>query len=109
MGKLLSSSAPVTWGGLLGTLPHDMVSNLVASARKINEQRPLCSWEEAGELAAVCSALSSINQVPQNMFAPFTAGQGRVADVSTVHWGNVDTGAMVNVVYLGVTRVFKEL
>jgi hypothetical protein len=27
--------------------------------------------------------------------------------VATVHWGNVDTGAMVNVVYLGVTRVFQ--
>lgn len=29
--------------------------------------------------------------------------------IHTVHWGNVDTGAMVNVVYLGVTRVFQSL
>lgn len=43
------------------------------------------------------------------MFAPFTAAKEGVADSTTVHWGNVDTGAMVNVVYLGVTRVFKEL
>ena len=43
------------------------------------------------------------------MFAPFTAAREGVADVTTTHWGNVDTGAMVNVVYLGVTRVFKEL
>ena len=43
------------------------------------------------------------------MFAPFTAAKGSVDDIVTTHWGNVDTGAMVNVVYLGVTRVFKEL
>ena len=44
------------------------------------------------------------------MFAPFVVPQAdRVGDVVTVHWGNVDTGAMVNVVYLGVTRVFKYL
>ena len=43
------------------------------------------------------------------MFAPFTVASGKVADTPTTHWGNVDTGAMVNVVYLGVTRVFKDL
>ena len=43
------------------------------------------------------------------MFAPFTVASRKVADNPTVHWGNVDTGAMVNVVYLGVTRVFKDL
>ena len=44
------------------------------------------------------------------MFAQFVVPQGgKVGDVATIHWGNVDTGAMVNVVYLGVTRVFKYL
>jgi hypothetical protein len=44
------------------------------------------------------------------MFAPFVVPhEDKVGDVATVHWGNVDTGAMVNVVYLGVTRVFKCL
>ena len=105
--KLLSCSAPITWGALLGTLPSHMVSDLVNQARKINEQQPTCSLAEAGELAAVCSALSNLDQVPQNMFAPFSTGDN--AGFLTTHWGNVDTGAMVNVVYLGVTRVFKEL
>ena len=41
------------------------------------------------------------------MFAPFVIPSDKmVGDVATVHWGNVDTGAMVNVVYLGVTPVF---
>lgn len=44
------------------------------------------------------------------MFAPFIIPtDSLVGDVPTVHWGNVDTGAMVNVVYLGVTRVFQHL
>lgn len=57
------------------------------------------------------SAVSRNNtgEIQQNVFAPFTVPASSVADVSTVHWGNVDTGAMVNVVYMGVVRVFKEL
>jgi hypothetical protein len=43
------------------------------------------------------------------MFAPFTIPTSRVPEITTVHWGNVDTGAMVNVVYEGVIRVFKSL
>jgi hypothetical protein len=44
------------------------------------------------------------------MFAPFVIpSDATVGDMATVHWGNVDTGAMVNVVYLGVTRVFQYL
>jgi hypothetical protein len=99
----------MTWGALLVTLPASTVDDLVKRARQINEQEPTCTPEEAGELAAVQSALAPSEQVPQNMFAPFVAAPGQVADVATVHWGNMDTGAMVNVVYLGVTRVFKEL
>ena len=99
----------MTWGALLGTLPSNVVNNIVAQARRINEQQPMCSLEEAGQLAAVCSALSSESQVPQNMFAPFTAAREGVVDDITTHWGNVDTGAMVNVVYLGVTKAFTEL
>ncbi len=44
------------------------------------------------------------------MFAPFVIpNDATMGDMATVHWGNVDTGAMVNVVYLGVTRVFQYL
>ena len=44
------------------------------------------------------------------MFAPFSIpSSDKVGSLVPIHWGNVDTGAMVNVVYLGVTRVFKTL
>ena len=56
--KLLSCSAPITWGALLGTLPSHLVSNLVDSARKINAQQPDCGLAVADELAAVQSALT---------------------------------------------------
>ena len=61
-------------------------------------------------LAYVQSALDTSQNVQPNMFAPFVIPQAdKLGDVVTVHWGNVDTGAMVNLVYLGVTRVFKYL
>ena len=72
IGKLLGSSAPVTWGALLVSLPANIVGDLVDRARAINQQLPSCSAEEAGELAAVESALSTQGALPQNMFAPFT-------------------------------------
>jgi hypothetical protein len=37
VGKLLGSSAPMTWGALLGTLPASTVDDLVKRARRINE------------------------------------------------------------------------
>ena len=44
------------------------------------------------------------------MFAPlFVPSSDKVNSLVLIHWGNVDTRAMVNVVYLGVTRVFKTL
>lgn len=57
------------------------------------------------------SAVSRVEavEVQPNVFAPFSVPASKVADLNTVHWGNVDTGAMVNVVYMGVVRVFKEL
>ena len=109
LGKLLSSPAPITWGALLGSLPANVVEDLVERARAINRQLPACTQAEAAELAAVESALATQDTIHQNMFAPFTVDSKKVADKPTVHWGNVDTGAMVNVVYLGVTRVFKGL
>ena len=58
-------------------------------------------------LAYVQSALDTSQNVQPNMFAPFVIpSDATVGDMAIVHWGNVDTGAMVNVVYLGVTRVF---
>ena len=65
------------------------------------------------EAAAVESAVAAHQKaLPQNMFAPFSCGHPNPAKVSPapmVHWGNVDTGAMVNLVYAGVLSTFPEL
>ena len=77
-------------------------------AQRIAEEVPTCTTEDAKVLAYVQSALDTSKNVQPNMFAPFVIPSDKtVGDVATVHWGNVDTGAMVNVVYLGVTRVFQ--
>lgn len=53
--------------------------------------------------------------LPENMFAPFTIPtadkHGKLAkdEEATVHWGNVDTGSMVNIMYSGVLAAFPEL
>lgn len=60
-------------------------------------------------MAQVQSALSTEDRAHSNLFAPFVVTVERIPEMHTVHWGNVDTGAMVNVVYEGVVRVFKEL
>ena len=65
------------------------------------------------EAAAVEAAIAS-NQhtLPQNMFAPFSCGGGngqKLGMAPVVHWGNVDTGAMVNIVYSGVLDTFPGL
>ena len=62
------------------------------------------------ELAAVHAAVTAHleGNPPENMFAPFTIpprdAQGKPERVGapTVHWGNVDTGSMVNIVYSGM-------
>ena len=49
------------------------------------------------------------------MFAPFTIpardahGKPLRTGTPTVHWGNVDTGSMVNIMYSGVLSAFPEL
>ncbi len=53
--------------------------------------------------------------LPDNMFAPFTIpprdtqGELTRSESPTVHWGNVDTGSMVNIMYSGVLAAFPEL
>ena len=63
--------------------------------------------------AAVAAHL--LGSAPENMFAPFTivqhnaAGKLVQATRTDVHWGNVDTGAMVNIMYSGVLTAFPAL
>lgn len=51
---------------------------------------------------------------PENMFAPFTVlesitGTPQRTSSPVVHWGHVDSGSMVCIVYEGVLRAFPEL
>jgi hypothetical protein len=108
--KTTSHEDAVTWGKKLGSIDDGVMDKLAQQAQRIAEQTPACTTEDAKVLAYVQSALDTSQNVQPNMFAPFVIpSDATVGDMATVHWGNVDTGAMVNVVYLGVTRVFQYL
>lgn len=68
--------------------------------------------------AAVTAHLTQ--QPPQNVFAPFSIASHTPShpapsaaqppkDDPTLHWGNVDTGSMINLVYQGVLATSPEL
>ena len=73
--------------------------------------------EEAVEIAAVQAALKNHidSPAPENMFCPFVVMERDEKGHLTrqlqpmMHWGNVDTGSMVNIVYSGVLRNFPHL
>lgn len=62
------------------------------------------------EAAAVKSTLMRHeSHPPKNLFSPFfVTGEPTSAPVVT-HWGNVDSGSMVNIVYSSVLEAFPEL
>ena len=112
--KLLGSPAPVSWGALLGNLPHTTAQNLLAKARG---DPPLPQpTKEAEEVAAMEAAVLALltPTLPHNMFAPFSlatkdaAGMLRGQESAWLHWGNMDTGSM-DLVYQGVLEAFPEL
>lgn len=63
----------------------------------------------AVETAAVQAAVlrADMREPPENIFGPFTASADRAT--ATVHWANMDSGAMINVVHSGVLTVFPAL
>ena len=73
--------------------------------------------EAAVEIAAVQAALKNHidSPAPENMFCPFvimerdSKGNLTRQENPMMHWGNVDTGSMVNIVYSGVLRNFPHL
>ena len=121
--KLLSQQAHVTWGQLLAILPEGKAYQLVTTARQLGEAKGLTAGqqaavEEAVKLAAVQAALQTHRDcpAPENMFCPFVVID-RDPDTKKLirnpepmlHWGNVDTGSMVNIVYSGVLDTFPHL
>lgn len=53
VGKLLGAPAPVSWGGILGSLPKSTVDHILSEAKRLNETIPNVSKEAAQELAQV--------------------------------------------------------
>lgn len=99
--KLLSGTAPISWGALLGSLPKEMADDLLAEAREANAPA-VGTTTAAEEVAQVKAAVLRMDAgpPPENMFAPFSvvgelAPQGAlVRDPSPlVHWAHVDSGS----------------
>ncbi len=115
--KLLASNAPITWGQLLKLLPPPQLEKLLATLNPPPLQPEQPAPPALTELVAVHAAVSAHMEgaLPENMFAPFTIpprdAQGKLTrnESPTVHWGNVDTGSMVNIMYSGVLTAFPEL
>ena len=114
---MLSSNAPITWGQLLTHLPQCQLDKLMQAVKPatpaMEDQVPANTAELAAVHAAVTAHLEG--NPPENMFAPFTIppkdSQGKPTKhaAPTVHWGNVDTGSMVNIVYSGVLNTHPGL
>ncbi len=113
-----SQQALVTWGQLLANLPEQQVQQLLTIAKQLEGGSTEQAAEGAVELAAVQAAITTHNNspAPENMFCPFTVvgrdprtGQLHRQAAPMMHWGNVDTGSMVNIVYSGVLRTFPHL
>ena len=97
------------------------MQQLLATARQLGsagEAPTTCqAAEQTVEMAAVQAALHTHQNspAPENMFCPFVVverdNQGQLSRVPNpmLHWGNVDTGSMVNIVYSGVLRTFPHL
>jgi hypothetical protein len=99
----------VTWGRLLGNLRKDKLQALLAAVKQ-----PGRTSAEVAELVVEAAAVESSLHVhatcaaPENVFCPFTlvrrGPDGCLTRTAApmLHWGNVDSGSMVNIVYSGV-------
>jgi hypothetical protein len=99
----------VSLGQLIANLPQAKVDEMIQIARSLSAGDQKHTPKEAGEMAAVQAAVAAHqhNHLPENMFAPFTfvtpsPKEGGSGKLPVIHYGNVDTGSMVNVMYSGV-------
>ena len=96
-------------------IPQCHLDQLLATLHPPTVQQGDTAPPAVTELAAVDSAVTTHlaleGALPENMFAPFTIPATNTSPNSapTVHWGNVDTGSMVNILYSGVLQGFPEL
>ncbi len=79
---------------------------MVEMARQANQDATTAP-DDVAELVAVRATLSvHATTIPQNIFTPFAIHH---PSATFTHWGNVDTGSMVNIVYKGVVDRFPFL
>lgn len=113
--KILSTAAPISLGQLMANLPRDTLDDLLATVHQLSQKKePPKTSADATEAAVVQAAVAHSRQASeQNLFAPFhVAEQSTSAGAKlgvTLHWGNVDTGSMVNIIYSGVLSAFPAL
>lgn len=105
----LAGTVTVKLGQLLGALHPDHVASVMRKMHHIQgvptNEELMAIVEAAGLEIGAQRAVD--NAPPQNIFAPFLAGGPDGSGVT--HWANVDSGAMVNVVYSGVLAAHPEL
>ena len=117
--RLLTATAPVTWGALINLLPEDKLTALLNEARA---PRPLTLPPTVSEAVAVQKSVHHMQELesihadpPENMFTPFTILDQRPGgDLSRtasprVHWAHVDSGSMVCLVHEGVISAYPDL
>ena len=111
LDRLLSSNAPVTWSTVLGLLPDQATSELLAKACRATAKLKEPAPDKLPELVSEAVARSDR---AENMFSPFTVVLETSAGLQCetqprVHWAHVDTGAMINLVHRGVLTAFPAL
>lgn len=97
-------------GGLLGALPRAMVDPVIDQLRSDNQSNDQAVKTSDVETEAVELSLMRHNsQPPKNLFAPFFVTWEPTSTPLVTHWGNVDSGSMVNIVYSSILEAFPEL
>ncbi len=87
-------------------MPRSLVDSMIDMARRANQEATTAP-DDVAELVAVRATVAAhATSIPQNIFTPFAIHHPAA---TYTHWGNVDTGSMVNIVYMGVVDRFPFL
>ena len=82
------------------------MDSMIGMAREANQEATTAP-DDVAELVAVRATVAAHSaSIPQNIFTPFAIHHPAA---TLTHWGNVDTGSMVNIMYKGVLDKFSFL
>lgn len=118
LAKVLATNTPVSFGQLLANLPQAKLDEMMTLVKQLSTPESGGDPAMAAELAAVQAAVTANTyggQLPENMFVPFTLvgrdleGKLKRDEKPVIHYGNADTGSMVNVLYSGVLSANQGL